>query len=110
MPKVPRPTSNRSLRPAWLVASLALVGLLYLGLDPDRGVSTWLRLRQEVSQAEARIDALKRANDELEADLMGLRSDDFTQERAIRELLGWARPGEVVVRVPEARTDALDVP
>ena len=28
-------------------------------------------------------------------------SDDFGIERAIRQDLGWARPGEIVLRIPE---------
>ena len=35
---------------------------------------------------------------ELEARVAALRSDPFAEERAIREVLGLARPGEVVVR------------
>jgi hypothetical protein len=31
---------------------------------------------------------------------VALQRDSFAQERAVREELGWVRPGEILVRVP----------
>jgi cell division protein FtsB len=79
---------------------LAAVG--YAWFVPETGFPTWLRLRDEVAQAEERIHALERQNNALRDEVAALRSDSFAQERAVRDELGWVRPGETLVRVPDA--------
>jgi cell division protein FtsB len=77
---------------------------------PESGFPTWLRLRDEVTQAEARIHTLEQENSALREEVTALARDRFAQERAVRETLGWARPGEVVVRAPEARPGERQIP
>jgi len=55
--------------------------------------------------AQERGRALADRNEALRTEIDALAADRFVQERAVREELRWARPGEVVVRVP--RGDAL---
>jgi cell division protein FtsB len=76
----------------------------YAWLDPVAGVETWQRLQREVAEAEARVRALEAGNERLRAETEALRTDRFAQERAVREELRWVRPGEILVRVPPART------
>jgi cell division protein FtsB len=93
-----------------LLLALALVAAAaaYAWLDPDDGVATWLELRADVARARARVAELEAGNAALAAETDALRSDPFAQERAVREVLRWTRPGEVLVRVP--REVAPDLP
>lgn len=86
------------LIPALLVAALAVAVL-----DEDAGIRTWLRLRGDVRAAEARQETLRAEIAELRDEAEALESQRFAQERAIREELEWARPGETVVRLPPER-------
>lgn len=81
--------------PALIAAALAVAWL-----DGDSGLRAWLGLRRDAETARGRIEALQREIAQLEAEAAGLASDPLAQERAIREELEWARPGETVVRLP----------
>jgi len=67
-------------------------------LDRDSGLPSWLALRSELAEFRQRIDGLERESQTLAAEIEALESDPFAIERAIREDLELARPGEVVVR------------
>jgi cell division protein FtsB len=82
----------------------------YAWLVPESGFPTWLRLRDEVAEAESRIHTLEQENGTLRDEVNALARDPFAQERAVRETLGWARPGEVVLRAPGARDVAGAIP
>jgi cell division protein FtsB len=87
--------------PALLVAALALAWL-----DADSGLRAWLGLRRDVDAARARVQALHGEIAELGAEASALATEAFAQERAIREELEWALPGETVVRMPAPAADA----
>lgn len=92
------------MRPVLLALALVCAAVGYAWLAPESGFPTWLRLRDEVARAEDRIHALERQNTVLRDEVAALRTDPFAQERAVREELGWVRPGETLVRVPGAGT------
>ena len=81
--------------PLAIVALAALVALL----DDEAGIRSWVRLRGDLSAAEARIARLEAEIAELEAEAEALRSDPLALEAAIRSDLELARPGETVVRL-----------
>jgi len=93
LPSAPRPR----LRAALLVPLLALAGIGIAALDADSGLRTWLGLRQDLAEGRATIARLERGNEALRREIEALESDGFAVERAIREELGWALPGEAVV-------------
>ncbi len=86
------------MRGFWLVPALLAAALVDASFDWDSGVPAWLRLSGELQQAQARIDGLRSEIDDLREQSQVLRDDPFAIERAIREDLGLARPGELVVR------------
>ena len=90
------------MRPVLIALALVFGAVGYAWLVPESGFPTWLRLRDEVEQAEDRIRTLERQNTVLRDEVAALRMDPFAQERAVREELGWVRPGETLVRVPGA--------
>lgn len=87
------------------VVRVAIGAALVFGFaDSETGIRTWWDLRGELSEARARIDRIQDANSDLLAEVKDLRSDRWAMERAIREDLQLARPGEAVVRFVPARS------
>jgi hypothetical protein len=77
-----------------LIAILAISALL----DHESGVGIWLGLREDLSGSAARIAQLHRENDDIRNEIQILEAEPAALERAIREELDLALPGEVVVR------------
>jgi cell division protein FtsB len=71
-------------------------------LDQDSGLRAWLRYREGLATAHARIAVLRGEVKSLEEEARRLRDDPIAQERAIREDLGLALPGDVVVELPRS--------
>ena len=99
-----------SIRPILIAVALVCAVIAYAWLVPESGFPTWLRLRDEVAAAEARIRDLEQQNGVLREEVTALAQDPFAQERAVRETLGWARSGEVVVRAPASRASQNAIP
>ena len=93
------------MRGFWPIPILLLAAGAYAAWDSDSGIRTWLRLRAELWAAEAGVEEVRLQVAALEDEARALAEDPFALERAIREELGWARPGETVVR--NARPEGL---
>ena len=83
----------------WIVPAVLAAALAAAWLDDEAGLRAWWRLDDDLRAAEARMDALREEVDRLERRARALEDDPFAQERAIRETLGLARPGETVLRL-----------
>ena len=85
-----------------LLAGLLLVGVWYLPLiqQNERMQRVNLRLERELQME-------KEKSKELQTDIDALRNDPKTVERLTREKLGYARPGETVVRFEQPETNVL---
>jgi len=55
-------------------------------------------LRGDVDLMSRRIDSLRIEIDSLESEIERLKSDSLYLERMVREILGWGRPGESIIR------------
>jgi cell division protein FtsB len=86
------------VRRFWLVPAMLAAAMLYAAVDEDAGWRTWWRLRQGLEASRERVDDLSREIAHLSEASRELAGDPFAMERAIREDLGLARPGEIVVR------------
>jgi cell division protein FtsB len=76
-----------------------LLGVAAIALaDRSSGIPMWLRLRDALALRTERVAALTRSTEALQAQIEALESQPFALEKAIREDLELARPGEVVVR------------
>lgn len=71
----------------------------------ERGVLALIKAREEHDALAREVAELQAANDALAAEIRALKSDPLVVERLAREVLGMARPGEIVVTVrnPESR-------
>jgi cell division protein FtsB len=97
------------VRRLWLIPVVILLALGYAFFDGRSGLAQERRLREELAAADARIDELRARNEQLRQEARALRDDPFARERALREDLDLARPGEIVVRIPreEGRTPRI---
>ena len=66
--------------------------------DANSGIRTWLQVRRDLAVAQARVAELEKRVESREGGTESLRNDPLARERAIREDLGLAKPGEIVVR------------
>ena len=99
------PSTNRSRRLPIALGAVLVIALAVALLDPEIGARRWWSLDRDLGRATARIEALREDIRELEKEREALRDDEFAIERAIREDLGLARPGEILVRdEPPSRT------
>ncbi len=87
---------------AWLllVAGLLLVGVWYLPLIQQNA-----RMQRENLRLERELEKEKEASKQLQAEIDALRYDPKTVERLTREKLGYAKPGETVVRFEQPATN-----
>jgi cell division protein FtsB len=88
------------VKPLLIVAALVAAAAVHAALDADAGLGTWLRLRGELRASEARNQGLRAEIELLEAEAQALERGGFAVERAIREELGFTRPGETLLRLP----------
>jgi len=84
-----------------LVAGLLLVGVWYLPLIQQNA-----RMQRENLRLERELEKEKDKSKQLQADIDALRNDPKTVERLAREKLGYAKPGETVVRFESPATNA----
>ena len=91
-----RPRKRRGSRWAsvMFVVLLVSLGLVASGVLP---VQQYLERETQVVDARDRLDALRDENQQLEDDAAALLTDQEI-ERIAREELGYARPGEIVLR------------
>lgn len=89
-----------------LVAAVAVgIGFLCVPLIQQNE-----RMRQRNLELESQIQREEEVGRQLKATLDAQRSDPKAVERLAREKLGYAKPGEVVIRFQETTTNAVPVP
>lgn len=82
---------------------IALLLMIYFGyhiVQGERGLFSWMRLRQKISESEEHLAQIQSEKETLERRVHLLRPDsvdrDMLEERA-RKVLNWGHPGEVVI-------------
>jgi cell division protein FtsB len=98
------------VRRLWLIPLVLLLALGYALIDGRAGFGEARRLEGDLQEANARIAALRARNESLQAEAKSLRSDPFARERALREDLELARPGEILVRIPREESQTPRIP
>ncbi len=95
----PRNAPGRASRRFYLllVLSVAVVLIAFLLLNPD-GLFSLSALQGELDAAQASRDSLEHLRDSLRVRISLLQSDSTAMEEAVREILGWGRPGEFIIR------------
>ncbi|HVP29027.1 MAG TPA: septum formation initiator family protein [Myxococcota bacterium] len=98
------------MRRLLLVPLVLCAVLLWAFLDEKTGIRSWLSLRSELARSEARIAVRRQEVEALRAEAEALRNDPLAIEGAIREDLGLAKPGEIVIKFPKKRDDRGETP
>ena len=80
-----------------LLAGLLLVGAWYLPL-----INQNTRMRAQIIVLQQQLQAEEAKSKQLQAQIEALRNDPKTVERLAREELGYAKPGEMVIRFDPA--------
>ena len=83
------------------VFCLFLLGLVALGLWYLPLIHQNERMRQQLLQTQAKVKAEEEKNRMLRTSFEAARSNPRTIERLARANLGYAKPGEIVVRFEE---------
>ena len=65
------------------------------------------RMRAEILRLEPQFKSKRKPTKQFQAQIDALRNDPKTVERLTREKLGYAKPGETVVRFEPPATNAL---
>jgi cell division protein FtsB len=84
-----------------LLAALGGVGVWYLPLLRQNE-----RMRKEIHRLDAEVQKETTLKQQHDASLDALRKDPKAVERLAREKLGYARPGETVIRFEETTTNS----
>ncbi len=95
-----------SVRRFLLVPGILLLFAAYVLLNRAGSIRTWLELRSDLDEGEARIQLLENQNEAMRFEVQDLEDNDFAVERVLREELELAKPGEVLVVLPAASTSA----
>src|SRR6266851_5528719 len=93
---------TRPPRGSWIVWWFGLCAAVALGVisaSDARGFRRYLRLQHELETLSNRKHQLIEQNRQLREEIQALREDPESIERAVREELGFIRPGEVVFNV-----------
>ncbi len=90
------------MRGIWLIPALVGAVVIYAAIDDGAGLRSLFRLRGDLDAAHERIGVLRGKIVLLSQEAEALQTQDFALERAIREGLEYARPGETLVRLPRS--------
>jgi cell division protein FtsB len=99
------PAQQQPKTPFWRrhLLKILAAALLLLGLHDVFGTHGYLAMRRsqkELDQLHGEIERLTRENRELTEHVNALKSDPETIEKIAREEMGFARPGEMIFKVP----------
>lgn len=87
-------------RQKFLAVAAVLAGVLSLASAADaRGFRRYLKLRDDVATLQERNRVLGSQNEALRREIQALREDPAALERAVREELGYVKPGEIVIHL-----------
>ena len=76
------------------------LGLFLLGQNPIRPLMDALDNEERLEQ---QIEKLEQQNADLQRDVNALGPGEFGIEKRARERLGWSKPGEIVIHIPDKR-------
>jgi cell division protein FtsB len=82
---------------------LLLLALLVHDIFGAHGYLAMRRTQQEIDKVKAGIEQLNKENLQLEDEVKELKSDPHKIERIARDELGLARPGEVIIKIPQSQ-------
>ena len=103
---VPAEEKMRSLVRQYGRGLLGLLVLVMIVHDVfgTHGFLAMRRTQVEISKVKANLEALSKENAALAQEVKDLNSDPRLIEKIARDDLGLARPGEIIIRIPQGQT------
>jgi cell division protein FtsL len=81
---------------------LLLFALVVHDIFGTHGYLAMRRTQQEINKVKANIEQLNKQNVQLEEEVKELKSDPRKIEKIARDELGLAKPGEVIIKIPQS--------
>ena len=106
--KLKKPGANEEPAPFLRQYGGALLGLLLFALIVHdifgtHGYLAMRRTQQEIKKVNADRERLNKENVKLQEEVKELKSDPRKIEKIARDELGLAKPGEVIIKIPQAQ-------
>jgi cell division protein FtsB len=100
--------ANEKIRSVLKQYGRALLGLLvlFLVVHDIFGAHGYLAMRHtqsEIKKVQADLDQLNKENLQLEQEVQELKTDPHKIEKIARDELGLAKPGEVIIKIPQSQ-------
>jgi cell division protein FtsB len=106
--KLKKPDAGEKVA-AWLrqyggtLLGLLILTLVVHDIFGTHGYLAMRRTQQEIKKVKAGIEQLNKENRQLEEEVKELKSDPHKIERIARDELGLAKPGEVIIKIPQSQ-------
>jgi len=85
-----------------------VVALFVHNIFGTHGFLAMQRTKKEIQKVQADIDRLNAENQRLADDVKALKSDPHKIESIARDELGLAKPGEVIIKIPQGQQPGQD--
>jgi cell division protein FtsB len=110
--KVKEATTEEKLRPVLRQYGSMLLGLLALvmivhNIFGTHGFLAMRRTQNEITKVKAELQQLNKENSALDQERQALKSDPRLIEKIARDDLGLARPGEIIIRIPQEQEQQM---
>ena len=106
--KLKKTNANEKAQPLLRQYGRALLGLLVIVLVVHdifgaHGYLAMRRTQEEIRRVNADLDQLNKENLQLEQEVRELKTDPHKIEKIARDELGLAKPGEVIIKIPQSQ-------
>jgi len=85
------------------ILALMVAALLVHDIFGTHGFLAMQRTKKEMEQVQADLDRLNKENQQLAEDVKALKTDPHKIESIARSELGLAKPGEVIIKIPQGQ-------
>jgi len=86
-----------------IVLALCIAALVVHDVFGTHGYLAMRRTKQEIAKVQEDIARLNKENAELAEEVQALRTDPNKIEAIARDGLGLAKPGEVIIKIPQSQ-------
>ena len=106
--KLKKVNASEKIQPLLRQYGRALLGLLVVVLVVHdifgaHGYLAMRRTQEEIRKVNADLDQLNKENLQLEQEVRELKTDPHKIEKIARDELGLAKPGEVIIKIPQSQ-------
>jgi len=103
------PGTGNNRRLFYVILVSVLVTVVAILAFNRHGLLALADLKTEVDSISRSIDSLTLEIDSLESEIRKLSSDSLYLERMVREILGWGRSGEYIIRFSSPSSPGNDL-